>query len=159
MQSRILSEENGQRTYALVFETGDPVMHGLEQFAASEGLTAASFSGIGAFRDAVTGYFDWELKDYLHNRVDEQVEVASLNGDIALAPDGTQAVHAHVVLGRRDGTAIAGHLIEAHVRPTLELVLTETPGHLQKVIDEQTGLALIRPEASAPQPQSAGRDA
>lgn len=159
MQSRVLSDENGQRTYALVFETGDAVMHGLEQFAVNEGLTAASFSGIGAFRDAVTSYFDWDLKDYLHNRVDEQVEVASLNGDIALAPDGSQAVHAHVVLGRRDGSAIAGHLVEAHVRPTLELVLTETPGHLQKVVDEQSGLALIRPEASAPVDQPAGRGA
>jgi predicted DNA-binding protein with PD1-like motif len=52
-----------------------------------------------------------------------------------------------VVLGRRDGSAIAGHLVEAHVRPTLEVVLTETPAHLQKVVDSQSGLALIRPEA------------
>lgn len=147
MQSRVLSDQGGLRTFALVFETGDRVMDGLEAFAQREGLTAASFSAIGAFSDAVTSYFDWESKDYLENRVDEQVEVASLNGDVALAPDGAQTVHVHVVLGRRDGSAIAGHLVEAHVRPTLEVVLTETPAHLQKVVDKASGLALIRPEA------------
>lgn len=147
MQSRVLSSHGGLRTFAVVFETGDSVMEGLEAFAVREGLTAASFSGIGAFSDAVTGYFDWDSKNYLKNRIDEQVEVASLNGDVALAPDGAQAVHVHVVLGRRDGSAIAGHLVEAHVRPTLEVVLTETPAHLQKAVDSQSGLALIRPEA------------
>ena len=51
--------------------------------------------------------------------------------------------HAHVVLGRSDGSAIGGHLVEAHVRPTLEVVLVETPAHLRKRIDAETGLALI----------------
>ncbi len=76
--------------------------------------------------------------------IDEQVEVLSLIGDVAL--EGTQPkVHAHVVVGRRDGTAHGGHLLEAHVRPTLEVVLAEVPGHLQRETDPETGLALIRP--------------
>jgi predicted DNA-binding protein with PD1-like motif len=36
-------------------------------------------------------------------------------------------------------------LQEAHVRPTLELVLTELPDVLQKRHDPESGLALIRP--------------
>jgi predicted DNA-binding protein with PD1-like motif len=78
------------------------------------------------------------------NRVDEQVEVASLTGNIALGPDGGPAIHVHSVLGRRDGTALAGHLKEGHVRPTLEIVLTESPAYLCN--DPETGLALIRLE-------------
>jgi predicted DNA-binding protein with PD1-like motif len=89
-------------------------------------------------------YFDWEKKDYLKNPVREQVEVVSLIGDVALAPDGTPKVHTHAVLGRRDGTALGGHLLEAHVRPTLEVTLTETPRHLHRRHDPQSGLALIR---------------
>ena len=76
----------------------------------------------------------------------EQVEVASLIGDVALGPDGKQALHIHLVLGRRDGTALAGHLAKAHVRPTLEVIVTEAPAHLRKVYDPQTGLTLIRPD-------------
>ncbi|WP_265517434.1 PPC domain-containing DNA-binding protein [Nitratireductor luteus] len=147
MQSRILAENNGQRTYALVLETGDEVMACLKDFAEREDLSAAGFSAIGAFSSAVITYFDWEKKDYLSNPVDEQVEVASLNGDVALAPDGSRAIHIHTVLGKRDGTALAGHLAEAHVRPTLEIILTESPVHLQKRFDPESGLVLIRPES------------
>jgi len=52
-----------------------------------------------------------------------------------------------LLFGTRDGIAKAGHLGEAHVRPTLEVILTESPAHLRKVKDNETGLALIRPAA------------
>jgi len=146
VQERILARNGGQRTFALVLETGEEVMAALQDFAEREELSAASFSAIGAFSDAELAYFDWEKKDYLAIPVEEQVEVASLNGDVALAPDGSRALHIHAVLGRRDGTALAGHLRRAHVRPTLEIVLTESPEHLHKKIDPESGLALLRPE-------------
>jgi predicted DNA-binding protein with PD1-like motif len=71
-----------------------------------------------------------------------QVEVLSLVGDIALK-DGQPMVHAHVVAGKSDGTAHGGHLIEGHVRPTLEVMLVESPKFLQRTHDEESGLALI----------------
>jgi hypothetical protein len=66
-----------------------------------------------------------------------------LNGDIALGPDGKSALHMHCVLGRCDGTAVAGHLLDAEVRPTLEIVLIDTPSHLRKRLDPESGLALL----------------
>jgi predicted DNA-binding protein with PD1-like motif len=89
-------------------------------------------------------YFDWQKKDYLKIPVREQVEVASLIGDIADDPEGKPVLHIHIVVGTRDGSAKAGHLGEGHVRPTLEVVVTESPAHLRKVRDTETGLALIR---------------
>jgi uncharacterized protein len=66
-----------------------------------------------------------------------------LVGDIALK-DGKPQVHAHLVIGKSDGTARGGHLTEADVLPTCEVILTESPQHLQKQIDPESGLALIR---------------
>lgn len=146
MRSKLISDHGGQRTFVLVFDTGDEAISGLKQFSDREQLSAAQFSAIGAFSGAVIAYFEWEHKEYSHIPVEEQVEVASLNGDVAIAPDGSRAIHAHCVLGRRDGAALAGHLIEGHVRPTLEVILTELPDHLQKRYDPETGLALIRLE-------------
>ena len=80
-------------------------------------------------------------------RCASKVEVASLIGDVAVAPSGAPALHVHIVVGKRDGTAMAGHLGKAHVHPTLEVILTESPVHLQKVKHPDSGLALIRPEA------------
>ena len=145
MQSKRLSQsETGERVFAVILETSDEVVTSLMAFARSNKLAGAQITAIGAFSDAVLNYFDWESKSYLEIPVNEQVEVASLVGDIALSPDGEPALHIHLVLGRRDGSALAGHLGSAHVRPTLEVILTEMPEHLQKVHDPETGLALIR---------------
>ncbi len=147
MQSRLLHDSDGQRTFAVVLETGDEAMDCLQRFAAQERIAAAQITAIGAFSRAVLAYFEWERKEYRHIPVDEQVEVASLLGDVALGPDGKPAVHIHLVLGRSDGSAMAGHLHKGFVRPTLEAIVTGSPTHLHKVKDPTTGLALIRPKA------------
>ena len=147
MRARILHTNDELRSVAIVLSTGDEAMACLKAFAEREHVTAAQFTAIGAFSSATLGYFDWTTKEYRRNGVDEQVEVASLTGDIALAPDGSPALHIHCVLGRRDGTALGGHLIEGKVRPTLEIILTDSPAHLRKRHDPECGLALIDPEA------------
>jgi uncharacterized protein len=114
----------------------------LERFARVHHLTAAHFTGIGAFSDLTLGYFDWQEKQYQPIPIRGQVEVASLAGDVALKY-GEPEVHAHLVVSDAQGRAHAGHLIEGHVRPTLELILTETPAELGKRFDDETGLALI----------------
>jgi predicted DNA-binding protein with PD1-like motif len=143
MKSKLLHEDDGQRTYALIFDTGDELMDHLGRFATQERLSGAQFTAIGAFREVTLGYFDWERKVYVDRKFSEQVEVASLTGDVARGPHGAPAIHVHCVLGRRDYTAVAGHLLEATIRPTLELVLTESPVHLHKRHDRRSGLALI----------------
>jgi uncharacterized protein len=143
MRSHVLTRDE-ETTHVLVFQTGDEVVSTLEAFAREHEITAARFTAIGAFSEAKLGYFDWERKEYEEVPLAEQVEVLTLAGDVALK-DGEPSVHAHVVLGKRDATAHGGHLLEARVRPTLELVLVESPAHLRKEHDPETGLALIAP--------------
>jgi len=132
------------KTFILVFETGDELARGLLDFANQASLSAASFKAVGALSSVRLGWFSWDNRKYEPSvTLDEQVELLSLIGDVALK-DGKPVVHAHAVIGRRDGTAQGGHLLEAHVRPTCEVILTESPVHLQKQIDPQSGLALIR---------------
>ncbi len=136
-----------ERTHVLVFETGDDMLPLLTEFARARDLRACRFTAIGAFSRVTLGYFDWRTKRYLENPLDEQVEVVALLGDIARKDDDPQ-VHAHVVVGRRDGTAHGGHLLAATVRPTLELVVVESPAWLRRRYDPASGLALIDPDAS-----------
>ena len=142
MRSKLIND-GPQKTYVLVLDKGDEAVATIEGFARETGIAAAQLTGIGAFSDAVLGFFNWETKDYRKIPVTEQVEVVSLLGDVALGPDGKSALHPHVVVSRADGTAMGGHLLEAHVRPTLEVVLTELPRHLHKRKDAESGLALI----------------
>ena len=130
----------------LIFDTGDEVVSALTTFAKEQHIGGAHFTAIGAFSDADIGYFDFQKRDYLKNQVNEQVEVISLVGDIAL-DKGAPKVHAHVVVGKKDGAAMGGHLLEAHVRPTLELVLQPSGDQLKRKFDPESGLALIDLEA------------
>jgi predicted DNA-binding protein with PD1-like motif len=129
-------------TFILIFDKGDEFISVITTFAKRNRLAGGHFTAIGAFRDVTLGYFDPEKKDYKRIAIEEQVEVLSLVGDIALK-DGAPNVHAHVVVGKSDGTAHGGHVLAAHVWPTLEVVLIDTPGHLRRKTDAETGLALI----------------
>ena len=146
MRAKLIDDES-VRTWALVFATGDEVVSTLTRFATLHQLTAARFTAIGAFCDATLGYFDWQRKTYERIPVRDQVEVLSLIGDVA-EDAGRPKIHAHVVVGRRDGTAHGGHLLEAHVRPTLEVMLVESPAQLARVFDPASGLALIEIDPS-----------
>jgi predicted DNA-binding protein with PD1-like motif len=144
VNSALLYEHAGQRTFAIVLADGDEAMASLLRFATEKRVTAAHFTAIGAFTGAIVAFFDRRRKTYRKMQVDEQVEVLSRVGDVSL--DGDQPkVHAHVVLGKADATAHGGHLVEGHVWPTLEIVLTEVPAHLRRRFDPDSGLALIDP--------------
>ena len=137
-------EQGTQKTYAVIFDKDAEFIAGLTSWAKENQLGGSHFTAIGAFREVTLGYFDRDKKDYQKIPVREQVEVLSLIGDIALK-DGIPQVHAHVVVGKFDGSAHGGHIIEARVWPTLELILTELPKHLCRKYDPETGLALIDP--------------
>src|SRR5207244_5896794 len=123
MKSTLLHDGDA-KTYALIFDKGDEVVRELTEFAKRHQLPAAHFTAIGAFSQVTLGYFDRARKDYTKIPLREQVEVLSLVGDIA-RQEGAPKVHAHVVVGKVDGTAHGGHLLDARVWPTPELGLTE----------------------------------
>lgn len=129
-------------TYAVALETGDEAFACLTAFVKEQDVEAASITAIGAFRRAVLGYFDWQKKQYKKIPVDEQVEVLSLIGDVAVS-SGEPTLHIHAVLGKSDGSVVGGHLLSAEVRPTLEVIVTQSPSYLRKAKDPETGLALL----------------
>jgi uncharacterized protein len=144
MRAQVIHEQSGEKTFVLVFATGDEAIAGLTSFAKEKGLAASRFTAKGGFQEATLGYFNLDKKDYDKIPVREQVEVLSLVGDITMTEKGEPKIHAHVVLGRSDGTTRGGHLIEARVRPTLEVMLVESPRDLRRKHDPQSGLALIQ---------------
>jgi uncharacterized protein len=142
METKLIFEHDGLKTYVLIYEKGDEFISRLQAFAEQNSLAVSHFTAIGAFSDAVLGFFDRQIMDYKKIPVKEQVEVLSLNGNITLS-DGTHKVHAHTVLGKADASTLGGHILEGHVWPTLEVVVEESPKHLLRRKDPETGLALL----------------
>ncbi|MGA9596824.1 MAG: PPC domain-containing DNA-binding protein [Acidimicrobiia bacterium] len=148
MQTALLNTEAGLRTYAVIFDKGDEPHSGLQRFAGEEQISGASLTAVGAFSSATLGYLNRDRMDYDEILVDEQVEVLSMVGDIALS-DAQPEIHAHLVVGKKDGSTMGGHFCSAQVWPTLEVMVTETPAHLRKRYDRETGLTLIDPELTS----------
>ena len=142
VQTKLLHASGDARTFAVVFDTGDDPADGLRAFAEEHDISAAHLTGLGAFREATLGFYVPETQAYEEIPVRDQVEVLSLTGNVARY-DGAPKLHAHAVLGRRGGGTVGGHLLEAAVRPTLEVMLTEMPATLQREMDDASGLPLL----------------
>ena len=142
MNVKQLQAVEGQKRLVIVFGSGEEMVRGLTDLAGDQKLSGAHFTGIGALRAAMLGYFDISRREYRRFGVDEQVEVLSLTGNIALKGERPK-VHAHIVVGRSNGSTLGGHLLEAHVRPTLEIILVESSPELRRTFDPASGLALL----------------
>jgi uncharacterized protein len=144
MQYRILDERSGRRVFAVILETSEIFPEKLIEFARDKSVRSGWLTALGAFSDATVAFWDPVTKEYLRIGIREQVEVVSLVGNIAVMPDNSQRIHAHAVLGQRDGSTRGGHLIEGRVLPTLEVFLMETGDLITRRVDDETGLPLIR---------------
>jgi predicted DNA-binding protein with PD1-like motif len=143
MKARLLDRGGSDRLHVLVLDPGEEAFAAIEAFARKTGIAAASLSAIGAFERATVGWFDVAAKDYRRIAVGEQCEVLSALGDIAVDDEGRASLHLHAVLGLADGTTRGGHFLEGIVRPTLEVMVTETPVSLRRRRHKDLGVALL----------------
>ena len=127
MKSKLIHKANGQATYVLVFMTGDEVASGLKSFATDHGITAATFRPLVRSKTWNSATSIGQGRTTRKPRSRNKPKSCPLIGDISEKEDGGIEIHAHIVVGRSDTSTRGGHLLAAHVRPTLEVVLTESP--------------------------------
>jgi uncharacterized protein len=151
MRSKVI-EDADIVTYVVVRDPGDEAVAALEQFARAESVWKRRRSLPSAALSAPPSAGSTHMaKDSRRIPVEEQCEVLSLIGDVAEDRDGP-SLNVHVVLGLSDGTTRGGHLIEGRVFPTLEVVVTENPAELRKVMHPELGIALIDLDRSGDPP-------
>ena len=143
MKSKLLIKDAGERTYILVLDKGEEAFASISRFAEENDIGGASLTAIGAFSSATVGFFDFASKTYEKIPIDEQSEVLSAIGDIAIGDDGKSSLHLHAVLGFADGSTRGGHFMEGFVNPTLEVIIRESPVDLRRRKRPDLGIALI----------------
>ena len=144
IQVQLLNPGEPTKQYAVIFYQGDEAFSGLLEFAEKYQVTSAHFTAIGALNGASLGWFDPQRKMYKKIPIVGQHEVIGMSGDIALY-HGKPVVHTHMVVGNSDGTTRGGHVLDAYVSPTLEVMVTVDPITMQKRFDPATDLTLIDP--------------
>ena len=143
MKSKCVGTNEDAQVHVVILDAGEEAFATLTRFANEAGISAASLTAIGAFERATIGWFDMTSKSYRTIEVNEQCEVLSAIGDVAIGDDGKPSLHVHIVLGLADGSTRGGHLMSGIVRPTLEVVLTEVPSTLRRRKRPELGIALI----------------
>src|SRR5882757_8411792 len=143
MKSQRIASEGAVDTLIVILDNGEEAFSTLQNYARQEEIFAASLTAIGAFARATVGWFDFASKSYKEVEIDEQCEVLSAIGDVAVGDDGKASLHVHIVLGLSDGSTRGGHLLAGTVRPTLEVVVTEVPARLRRKKRADLGIALV----------------
>src|SRR3954469_21508510 len=143
MKSKHIAADAKAQVHVIILDSGEEAFAALARFANESAISAASLTAIGAFARATVGWFDLASKSYRKIEVNEQCEVLSAIGDVALGDDGKASLHVHVVLGLSDGSTRGGHFLSGTVRPTLEVVLTEAPVRLRRRKRPELGIALV----------------
>ncbi|HEY4326499.1 MAG TPA: PPC domain-containing DNA-binding protein [Mucilaginibacter sp.] len=142
---KLISADGPTKTYELVFAKGDEVMSGLKEFAVKYHVTSAHFNAIGDANSVKFGWYDISKKMFKVMHLNEFAEITSLAGDITIY-NGNPVVHAHISMATQDGLVHGGHLFEAFISPTLQLVMTVEPESLFKKMDPETGILVIDPD-------------
>jgi len=131
-------------TYIVRLDSGEGIIETLTAFCAAEGIRAASITGVGTCVEAELGSLDWETKIHRPRKIAEHCEIAALVGNVSVQ-DGKPLVHLHATLADAECRSYSGHLHEALIKATGEIIITPLPGELRRTKDPDTGLNLIDP--------------
>jgi len=108
------------RTFRVHFSKGDEVLSGLTEFAEKNHITAAHFTGVGAFSSALLAWTNPDIRAFKKIEVNQEAEVVAFAGDITLQ-NGKPSVHAHTVVALSDGSTRGGHFLEGHVSIVMDV--------------------------------------
>lgn len=125
----------------IILDADDFVIRSLVDFAKKANVSGF-FIGIGAVKEPTIGFFDISSRKYIRSTLNGEFEVLSLIGNISFDENNNPVVHAHICLGDRSYNVFGGHLFEAKVSVTLEIILMKTDRIFRK-IDKEFDLKLI----------------
>ena len=129
--------------YYVRLDKDDEVIASLISLCEKENIKVAQIQGIGGCEKAVVGVFDMDKKDYNRETVCGMLEMISLDGNVT-EYEGKPYVHAHATFAYHDESGqarvLTGHLLEAVIGLTGEIVLTPADGHITRRFVEDLGI-------------------
>lgn len=131
-----------QNYYFLRLEQGEEIVAILQSFCEDNQIKLGFIQGIGAVNKAIVGFFDLSRKKYFSSTYEGDHEITSLTGNITEMA-GSPYLHLHINLAGSNNIAIAGHLNEAYVSVTCEIIITVIDGSIDRFPDDEIGVNLL----------------
>lgn len=129
--------------YVVRLEKGEELVESIKELAKKEDIMLGRVSGMGAVNRVEVSIYGVETKEYLKKEINEEMEIVSLEGNIA-RKDGEPILHLHTSVACEDCRVFGGHLHSADISVTAEIIIDVIDGELTKEFDEETGANLFK---------------
>jgi predicted DNA-binding protein with PD1-like motif len=135
--------------YIIRIDRGEEIVKAVNDICQKENITLGSLSGLGAVDRAKLGLYSIEKQEYIVNEFEGEYEITSLIGNVT-TKDGVPYLHMHMTIGDITGAVAGGHLSEAHVSATCEIVIRTAEGTIERELNSAIGLnTMVFPESSS----------
>ena len=131
------------KTIVMRIDKGEEVLTQLKAMALKEDIKLASIRALGATNEFTVGVFKVEEKKYYANHFTGDFEIVSLTGTISTM-NGEYYAHLHMSAGDEQGRVFGGHLNEAIISATCEMVVEVIDGRVERTHDADVGLNLFK---------------
>ena len=131
-----------ENKYFIRLERGEKIIETLLKFCKDNKIRLGYLTGIGAVSEVELGHYFLEDKKYTSRKLKEPLEILNLSGNIT-EMDDKPYLHVHITVSDREMKAFGGHLKEAVVSATCEIVITEVKGELRRKFDDEIGLNMM----------------
>ena len=141
MKYRIIGNE-----IYLRIDKGEPVFKTIKGVCDKENILMAHFQGIGGCGEATVATLDEETLEFKEHKAEGVLEAISFMGNVSKGEDGKAFLHAHAAFSYIDENGehkiLAGHMIEAIVKYTAEIIINFTGETLGRVMDDNAGITV-----------------
>ena len=131
------------QTIALRVQRGEDILEAIKTMAIKEDIRLGSVTGIGACDYVRLGFFQLKTQEYTETLFEEDLELTSIVGNIT-CKDGAYYGHFHGNFAKADSSVIGGHLVEARVSVTGEIMIQVIDGQVERQMDSETGVNLFK---------------
>lgn len=128
--------------YVLRLEKGEEIILKIKELCEKEQINLGTISGIGAANKIEIGLFNTETKEYKTNIKEGMFEITSLLGNIT-CKNKEVYLHCHINFSDASLNTYGGHLVQAYISATCEIVITKIDGTVNREFDENIGLNLL----------------
>ena len=135
MQYQKISENQ----FLIKLKKSDKIIESLTIFVNENKILSGFFYGLGAASQAEIAHYSVETKKYSSKIFDEPLEITNIVGSLAIF-ENDPLIHPHITIGDSQLQVFGGHLVEATISGTCEIIFTDFQKPLYKKLDPEVGL-------------------
>ena len=124
-------------------DVGEEIISSIMNILKNEKIYFATVTGIGATNNFTVGTYDVTNQLYKKSNYKGVYEIVSLLGNTSIM-NNEPYIHIHMSAADKNNNVVGGHLNEAYISATAEIVLNIIETNVDRIKDPNTGLNIFK---------------